>query len=107
MPEKDESGPLATLEFTVQTDRGQRSGVMSLTRLGLPDLDYAIHAREVIAEHLDPLPLCWVAEGKQRPVPATVEDWEVSFDHETLPSFAVIDVPAYVTCTDCKEWLHA
>lgn len=97
----------ATLEFTIQTDAGQRSGLMNLTLPAAPEVDYPIHAREVIAEHLDPLPLCWVAEGKQRLEPATVEDWEVAFDHETLPSFAVIDVPAFVTCDDCKEWIHA
>lgn len=64
-----------------------------------------IHAREVIAAHLDPLPLCWVADGNQRG--ATVEEWEVSFDHETLPAYGLIDSPAFVTCADCKEWMHA
>jgi hypothetical protein len=95
----------ATLEFTIHTDSGMRSGLMNLTLPGVPDVGYAIHAREVVPDHLDPLPLCWVAEGKQRG--ATVEDWEVSFDHEALPSFSVIDVAAFVTCQDCKEWLHA
>lgn len=66
-----------------------------------------VHSRAVVAEHLDPLPLCWVADGQRRTVPATVEDWEVSFDHETLPSYAVVDDAAHVTCADCKEWMHA
>lgn len=94
----------ATLEFYLAD--GGRHGLV-LAKEVPSDLGYAIHARTVLAEHLDPLPLCWVAEGKQRAVPATVEDWEVSFDHETLPSYSVIDVPAFVTCADCKEWMHA
>ena len=93
----------ATLEFYLAD--GGRHG-MALVKSPPSDLGYAIHAREVIADHLDPLPLCWVAEGKRRPVPAIVEDWEVSFDHEALPSYVVIDAHPFVTCIDCKEWIH-
>lgn len=98
----------ATLEFLIQTRRGLRSGMADYhpgcpNPMGFP----TIHARHVLADHLDPLPLCWVAEGKSRPVPATVEDWEVSFDHETLPDYAVIDVNAFVSCPACKEQIHA
>ena len=64
-----------------------------------------IHARAVLAQHLDPIPLCWHAEGQERG--ATVEEWEVSFDHLALPSYGVVDVGSFVTCNDCKEWLHA
>lgn len=70
-----------------------------------------IHARHVLADHLDPLPLCWVAEGKQRHPDDTdqelVEAWELSFDHEALPDYAVIDVEAFVSCPACKEQIHA
>lgn len=91
-----------TLEFYV-SDSG-RSGIAQVCGA---ELEGVIHARQAIADHLDPLPLCWVAEGKGREVPATVEDWEVSFDHETLPSYSVVDVGAFVTCSECREWMHA
>lgn len=92
----------ATLEFYL-ADVG--SGLLSWSSELAAAATEAIHARSVVAEHLDPLPLCWVAEGKQRG--GTIEDWEVSFDHETLPSYSVIDAKSFVTCMDCKEWLHA
>lgn len=95
----------ATLEFYL-SDVG-RSGFLPWSSDLAAVATEAIHARSVIAEHLDPLPLCWVAEGKRRHDPATVEDWEVSFDHDALPSYSVIDVESFVTCTDCKEWIHA
>ena len=28
-------------------------------------------------------------------------------DHLALPSYGVVDVTAFVTCQNCKEWLHA
>jgi hypothetical protein len=82
-----------------------RSGLVSWSDDLAAVTGATIHVREVIADHLDPLPLCWVAEGKQRG--ATVEEWEVSFDHLALPSYHVIDARSFVTCLDCKEWLHA
>lgn len=97
---------VATLEFSVHTQRGFQSGFLpGLTADQAAEVRRVIHFREVVADHLDPLPLCWVADGKQRG--ATVEEWEISFDHEALPTFAVIDVKSFVTCDDCKEWLHA
>lgn len=91
-----------TLEFYL-SDVG-RSGITTVRE---DQIKETIHAKSSVAEHLDPLPLCWVAEGKRRPEPATVEDWEVSFDHETLPTFFLVDHDSFVTCRDCKEWIHA
>lgn len=93
----------ATLEFYL-ADVG-RSGFLPWSTELAAVATESIHARSEIADHLDPLPLCWVAEGKERG--ATVEDWEVSFDHQSLPSYSVIDVRSFVTCVDCTEWLHA
>ena len=101
MAEKAESGRTVTLEWYV-ADRGRMAIV---TIAGRPLDAKVIHARAVLADHLDPIPLCWRAEGEQRG--ATVEEWEVSFDHLALPSYGVIDAEAFVTCQDCKEWLHA
>lgn len=70
------------------------------------------HAAQTIpgGEHLGPMPLCWVAEAIQRG--ATVEQWEVSVDHEALPEFTVttdrvlVEDPAF-GCPDCRELIHA
>lgn len=99
--EKAESGRTVTLEWYA-ADLGW---VTAVTIAGLPLDTRVIHARAVLADHLDPIPLCWHAEGRQRG--ATVEEWEVSFDHLALPSYGVVDVTAFVTCQNCKEWLHA
>jgi hypothetical protein len=95
-----------TLEFSI--DGGAKTGIMHATPDEVQGHGFGMavfHMRREIAEHLDPLPLCWVIDGERRG--GTVELWEVSFDHETLPSFALIDHQAYVTCDDCKEWIHA
>ena len=52
-----------------------------------------------------PLPLCWVAEGKQRG--ATDDEWAVAFDHESLPAVWVHHDPEFVSCSECREWMHA
>lgn len=63
-----------------------------------------------LAETLDilpdnPLPLCWVLEGRERG--ATDEEWVISVDHEALPTYFVTpDIPL-VSCRSCKEWIHA
>lgn len=100
-PENEASGRTVTLEWYA-ADPGRMTAV---SIAGLPLDTKTIHARAVLAEHLDPIPLCWRAEGEQRG--ATVEEWEVSFDHLALPSYGVIDVASFVTCQVCKEWLHA
>lgn len=88
---------------TLEWYGAERGRVVATSIAGLDSKP--IHARAVLAEHLDPIPLCWHAEGQQRGT--TVEEWEVSFDHLALPSYGVINVPSFVTCQDCKEWLHA
>lgn len=52
-----------------------------------------------------PLPLCWVAEGKQRG--ATGADWVVSVDHGAVPGFYLTGNPVLVDCRACREWMHA
>lgn len=64
-----------------------------------------VHAVHAVAEHLPKLPLCWVAEGRQRG--ATVEDWEVSFDHQALPTYRVTDDRDSIGCRECLELVHA
>ena len=64
-----------------------------------------IHKGAPVSSLDQDLPLCWVAEGKQRG--AADEDWAVSVDHGALPGFYVTDADELVDCRDCHEWMHA
>lgn len=64
-----------------------------------------VHKAEAVSTLEHPLPLCWVADGKQRG--ATDDEWAISVDHGALPSYAVTDREDLVDCRDCREWMHA
>lgn len=64
-----------------------------------------IHKGQPVTTLDQPLPLCWIAEGKTRG--ATDEEWAVSADHGALPGFYVTELDELVDCRDCREWMHA
>lgn len=56
------------------------------------------------------LPLCWDADAIQRHgLDYDTEDWFTAWDHDAIDPTSLVfaTAPQYMTCDDCKEWIHA
>lgn len=69
----------------------------------------AVHHPHQLDGLPEPLPLCWVAECRERLAEGDdeVELWALSFDHDAIPLWAAATDERPASCLPCLAQVHA